>query len=689
VQKLAPPIQLERLLYALQRHAWCLPSPLSAVSLYDFARTHAAIAAARAMHDDTVFLLGGDLSGVQAFLYTLTADGATKQLRGRSFYLQLLTDACARFMLTQAGLPLTNLLYSGGGRFYLLLPGIINGQPAAAWLATQRVALSAFLLRRHQGELYLALGGQPLPDRDLVSDPDDPGAFQRAWGRVNEDINRAKRRRFAELEQADVLTLFAPQGNGGNATPSCAVCGYQGTPDEYVAIPDDPQHRQRCHLCHSFEDLGRLLHNATYVILHHLKQPDVQTGTGRCDWQTLLCHLGLHVQLAGKHASLHEPANRAPSRQQVRWTTALALDLSTPALPTQPRVPGTVVYGIRPTANTTPTMHPEDFSPAVQAYLNTLPDDERPPGIHDVKPFSVMVAQSVGVKRLGVLRMDVDDLGDLFRYRLDSGLARVSALSAALALFFEGWIGQLCNEINDDPDQQGSVYCIYSGGDDLFIVGSWHLLLDLARRISDDLATYTGAHPDVHLSGGISLHGAKFPLYQAAEAAEAELKRAKHRQGKAALGWLEQVVAWTSFASPPNTQPDQTLLLDLKQQLAAEVQQQHLPHALLQTCQQLYLQYGHTLTRTKMEYGPWLWRGAYQLARTAARLGKDKPELQSARALLNTIRGNLLQGIDAPAHEGARFIERLGLAARWAQLELRQSDTHPESREEEQHGTRQ
>jgi CRISPR-associated protein Csm1 len=61
-QQPAPQVQLERLLYALQRHAWCLSSPLPAVSLYDFARTHAAIAAARAMHDDTVFLLGGDLS---------------------------------------------------------------------------------------------------------------------------------------------------------------------------------------------------------------------------------------------------------------------------------------------------------------------------------------------------------------------------------------------------------------------------------------------------------------------------------------------------------------------------------------------------------------------------------------------------------------------------------------------------
>src|SRR5262249_45409083 len=80
--------QVEGLLYALQRHAWSLPSPLEAVSLYDVARTHGAVVAALAQGGE-LFLLGGDLSGVQEFIYTLTAAGATKQLRGRSFYLQL------------------------------------------------------------------------------------------------------------------------------------------------------------------------------------------------------------------------------------------------------------------------------------------------------------------------------------------------------------------------------------------------------------------------------------------------------------------------------------------------------------------------------------------------------------------------------------------------------------------------
>lgn len=637
-------LQLEGLLYALQRHAWCLPSPLDAVSLYDFARTNAAVAAAQATHAGDLFLLGGDLSGVQSFLYTLTADGATKQLRGRSFYLQLLTEACARYLLRAAGLPLTNLLYAGGGRFYALLPGQIAGTPTDEWLDAQRRTLDDFFLRQHQGDVYLGLGGAALDEADLL----DAQLFRTAWGKAAEANTTAKRRRFADMG----AELFEPQGHNGNEDWICAICGYQNDPQDFAAREESQA--DRCKLCDSFEHLGRLLHNADYLLLHHLNRPAPQPSDRRQGWEELLNELGMHVQFSsnGKAA---RPSLPEPLRPLVRWTTALALKDDPPPLP----LPEPVVRGFRPVANTTPTMDATDMPD-----WKPEEDGEAKPRIGDVKPFSVMVEQSLGIKRLGVLRMDVDDLGDLFRFRLDTGLARVSALSAALALFFEGWVGHICDQVNApsrDPDQRGSIYTIYSGGDDLFIVGSWHLLPSLARRISDDLAAYAGGNPEVHVSAGISLHTRKFPLYQAAEATDAELKRAKKRKGKAALGWLDQVMAWEHYDA----------LADMRQELYAAAKVHRAPRALLQTAQQLYIQYIDTLKRDpkrRLSYGPWLWRGEYQLTRVAKSMSTGATEI---RDLIKRIRANLLDGLNAPPDEGARYIERLGLAARWAQLELR------------------
>ncbi|HWQ12517.1 MAG TPA: hypothetical protein VNL77_06950 [Roseiflexaceae bacterium] len=433
------------------------------------------------------------------------------------------------------------------------------------------------------------------------------------------------------------------------------MCGYQGELADFAAPGEDSL--RRCRLCESFEDLGRLLHNADYLLLHHLDRLVTLDGPpGRIGWQALLAETGMHIQLAGKHARPGTRDNEHPA-WPVRWTTALALDDRPAAVPP---LHGLVVAGLRPVANTTPTMRQEDL-----ADWDRERDGDRPPKEGDVMPFSVMVRQSRGVKRLGVLRMDVDDLGRLLGHA-NTGLAAIAGLSAALALFFEGRVGRICDEVNA-ASPRGKVYCIYSGGDDLFVVGSWHLLPQLARRISDELAAYTGGHPDIHLSAGITLHPAKYPLYQAAAEAHEALEQAKARDGKAALSLLGQVIAW-QYAEE---------LFTLQQRLSASVapaatvggqerKRGAAARALLQSGQELYAQYRETLREGRLFYGPWLWRGAYQLRRVEERLEGTETE-----ELVRGIRTSLLMGADRPAHEGGRAIERLGLAARWAQLEQR------------------
>ena len=95
-----------------------------------------------------------------------------------------------------------------------------------------------------------------------------------------------------------------------------------------------------------------------------------------------------------------------------------------------------------------------------------------------------------GISRLGVLRADVDHLGAAFLAGFPASyttLTRVAALSRQLALFFKHGINALCRgEVNGigereykkfslfgTPKQEArQVHIIYSGGDDLFLVGA-------------------------------------------------------------------------------------------------------------------------------------------------------------------------------------------------------------------------
>jgi CRISPR-associated protein Csm1 len=648
-QQLAPEIRLERLLYALQRHAWCLPSPLDAVSLYDFARTHAAIAAARAVCDEPVFLLGGDLSGVQDFIYTLTAEGATKQLRGRSFYLQLLTEATAHYVLTQVHLPLTNLLYSGGGRFYLILPGTADDL-----VPRLRHEMGEQLLRRHGGTLYVALGGAMFPEH---------GDSQAAWQQVNDAINADKQRRFAALDTATLYqALFTPRQP---ALPP-------DVSDSDALIAQDDLNR-------SLEELAPRLHNTHYLEVQP-RPPQPAMGTFTLEpiqWYRVLQEFGLAIR----------PVDATEVRPARHTTRLLAMQDRPDDEQTQTQTQiGTVgVLGTRYTVTVAPTATRDDVDDYVTLGLD---DNDQVLRTGHVKPFNLLVAQSRGVKRLGVLRMDVDDLGDLFGQRLQrasgiAGLAYTAALSAALSHFFEGWVGERCRQINNDlqrrqqlytvesqtPDR-GSVYAIYSGGDDLFIVGSWHLLPGLAATIRNDFVRYTTgreAHdvpvPPITVSAGITLHSAKFPLYQAADEAHAALEAAKSYtrssggRKKDAICFLGQVVGWEDYAEV-HKMTNTLLRLD----------RQGAPRALLMTLQSLYTHYtqGRDRHRThsgapQFAYGPWVWQGAYMLTRLVERTTGDQ-----AKADIIALRDRIVREVHPRP-----FIEHVGLAARWTQLLIR------------------
>lgn len=621
--------ELEGFLFALQRHAWALPSPLRAVSLYDYARTHAALAAALANDPDgELCLVGGDLSGVQDFIYSVTARGATRQLRGRSLYLQLLTDACAHAVLRAAGMPLCNLLYAGGGRFYVLLPGTAYDQ-----IARLRQKIGKLLLSAHHGALYLALGGVCF----------SPTTYTAAtWDKLSEAIDRDKHRRFAALDRAAFAELFEPR---------------QPAPPRAEA--DEPEPLDA--MGESLEQLGSSLNRAALLVAEP-GQP--RAVDGDMPWYSVLAGLGLGYRPIDEERDLH--ASRGRRR-------LLLLDDS--AAPAGLTLGKEDVFGLRYTVAEAPIADEQDVEE--YARLERAHDDDQQLRPGQVKPFNLLADQSEGVKRLGVLRMDVDDLGELFGRRLTrtdgiAALAATAALSAALSRFFEGWVGELCRRQN--AEGKGGVYAVYSGGDDLFLVGSWQRMPALAREIREDFARYVlgrplqpGETPPISLSAGITLISAGYPLYQAADDAAEALDAAKtftrpDGRRKDAVTFLGRTLGWEQFAEA------EALCAELRGLVEAGA-----PRSLLMTIQSLEASTRRRQPRsrsgeTQFAFGPWVWQGAYQLTRVAERAqGQQQVQIEALR--------ERLVGVDAVRQ---RTIERAGLAARWAQLLIRDHSSKEE-----------
>lgn len=665
-------LYLEALLPLWQRFTWSMPSAYYKnrpdISLYDHGRMTGALAAVlisgswsdaelqrfsqkpEAVQDELAILVGADLTGVQDFIYTITARGATSALRGRSFYLQLLTMAAARYILHRLELPLTNLIYAGGGNFYLLArPG------DAARLEEIQRELSRILLDSHRGDLYLALASVPLRGMDFGLGKND-GKISRRWGELTEKLNRTKLRKYSELGSDLYEQVFNPQGDGGNEDKQCQVCGMEHSETRETDAGEGRERVRKCPSCLSYERLGNDLREANYLLLApNASVPDVETD----GWEKTLRQLGVHAEIlenikGNEQGILFALNDEAYSKLEARPGLAPARHFL---------------------VNVTPVIHAEEISYLRQQGVEDLPAAE------NIKPFHAMEAQSAGVHRLGVLRMDVDNLGRLFAEGLGkekSTLSRVASLSLAISLYFEGWVGQIAGEMNHSDSRHGKefgerLYSIYSGGDDLFFVGAWDAVIELARRIRADLTGYAAGHPGIHASAGVVLIGGKQPLSQAAEWADEMEKQAKgYRRGetaheKDAVTFLGQTLGWEKFGLQDCSEHHHDTAHAMMHHLDRLITQKSELKPLLRRLIRLQKQYddearrrrekGVDLNQNRVEqvlFGPWNWLSEYTLARMAE---KDKPNREDFDKLRERLK-----------KDDFRSIEWIGLAARWAEL---------------------
>ena len=657
----------EAWLAALKRYSWAVPAA-GGVSLYEQARTTAALAVclhragweaaalaeyeaaldeanqpnhAKALQRPVAWLVKGDLSGVQDFLYLLTSAGAARGLRGRSFYLQLLTETLAAWVLCESGdVPPVNVLYAGGGHFYLLLPA--DAVAEADW-DKLRQWLATTLWQAHAGDLGATLARVPLTAHDLLT---VDGLADR-WQTLAETSSQLKQRKWLELGHAEMFErLFEPQDHGTTPEKMCQVCQH-----EWDASRDQWQDEiRKCSRCFGFEDLGKQLRDVKHLVRFAVTpQPLAQD----INWQTILAAFGQHVELVASDTPAPALPDGAASVVVERiWAKERMPDWE-PAERECFDWPGvTASYGWRLLAQATPSKTGENGQPVVAE-------------------FSDLAEASDGAQWLGVLRMDVDDLGEVLRAGLPQGLqrhatlARLSELSETLRLFFEGWVPQLCARYNGGASGD-QVYLIYAGGDDLFVVGAWSALPQLARQIRDDFARFVGGQ-HITVSAGIAIEHAKYPLYQLAETAGHALDAGAkgYRPEKDALHFLGQGVAWEEFAQVERWYGK---LSGMLRHSAQPLPRNFLTrlgeiHSLYETNAQHHWrrQQAGVITLAQLDeerhYAQWQWRTVYHLGRFGERY-------KSHQATIRDFEQHL-------AREKDSLMPHLRVIARWTELQTR------------------
>lgn len=489
------------LLSQLETRFSCFPAVLcrgeeSDVSLYDHARTTAAIASClseyalandihdlrqlRQKRDEKVFLLySADFSRIQKFIYTVHTSEALRSLRSRSFFLDLLMDHFLDELLAGCGLSRVNLIYSGGGRCYVLLPNT----PAVIRTASEWGRQFNGWLREQFGtQLFLASAWAECSGNDLTNTPAARSPYKDLFRRVN---GLLEQRKFCRYTAADLRQLNSPSAPEDGR--ECRVCGTR------ARLQGD-----RCFWCRLFAGFS----------------PDIQTQAAFVfSRQASASDSCVLPALGGGQLFLSVTSREDTTR---RWSNGESIAR---------------IYA------------KNDFSVLWPRCIRLCMGDYA-----DSNSMEKLADAAVGIPRIAVCRMDVDDLGHAFisgfeqetetdpekRMRYVT-LSRTAAFSRQMSLFFKGHINSLLD--GTDPLAKGEpklqVAIVYAGGDDVFLVGAWNDVLEAAQRIQNCFTQFScGA---LTLSAGIGIFDARHPIRLAAdETAELE-EAAKQQPGKNAV----------------------------------------------------------------------------------------------------------------------------------------------------------
>ena len=498
------PEQLGKLLGLLETQLGCFPSSIypgdgADISLFDHAKTTAAIAACLSEYVQAnhitdlrktlfeqkndfcrkgVFLLyTADFSRIQKFLYTVRTENALRSLRSRSFFLELFMEHYLDELLAGCGVSRANLIYSGGGHCYVLLP---NTEKTVRAIQAWNTRFNDFLIEQFGVRLYLADGYTPCSANDLTNTPAEEAPYQAMFRRVSRQVAKKKLHRYS-VQQLRRMN----QSHQNPGQRECRICGRTD------ALRDGEEDTCICLWCALFESLSRKIQGQdVYVVSRDAAGADFTLPAAQGKLSFILTNEARARQLlAGEGVARVYTKNRFCAG--LRYSTRL--------------------------------------------YVGDYAADNS---------MAALAGASEGVSRLGVCRMDVDNLGQSFVSGYECAaesdpvkrqhfvtLSRTAAFSRQMSLFFKGYINPiLSGEFEHCRALQVAV--VYSGGDDVFLVGAWTDVLEGARRIREALRRYTcGA---LTISAGIGIYGDHFPIRQAASLTaglEDEAKSLPHKDG--------------------------------------------------------------------------------------------------------------------------------------------------------------
>jgi len=503
---------LSSLIEVLEANLSFVPSSTSKgevpdISLFDHSRLTAAFALAlKAYLDDrkysykekcfikqdelkgeNCFLLASlDISGIQKFIYTISTKDALKSLRARSFYLDFLMEDLVDELLKAENLCRANLTYCGGGHAYIILPNTESAKETFDKFVSET---NAWFINEFKNALYIAGAYSECSMDSLRNEPN--GSYAEIYRNISRTMSDRKMHRYSA---DDIRKMNAESPD--DFTRECSSCKRLG---KLIKVEDEDSENETylCPTCYALKNLSKNIQYSNFFAVVDDDSEDL-----------LKLPFGKSLKPLKDEKEVRE-LESSPSLERVYSTNKMYTG----------RHISTKIW--------------------VGNYFNK-----------EARSFGELAEKSTGgFKKIGVLRADVDNLGQVFVSGFSNKenndryvtISRTSTFSRQMSLFFKHYINYILANpeytITGVKKEMRNAAVVYSGGDDVFLVGAWDDILEAAVDLRNAFRKYTES--TLSISAGIGIYDDSYPISVIAdEVAEME-EKSKHLKDKDAITLFE------------------------------------------------------------------------------------------------------------------------------------------------------
>lgn len=450
-------------------------------------------------------LVSGEFSGIQNFIYTISSKMAMKSLRGRSFYLELFAEHIIDEILSTLELSRINLLYSGGSHFYLLLP---NTEKTKEILDIYKEKINNFILERMGTTIYFEMVYTETSAEELgnglTKEIKTENKVGELFRKTSSKVSKAKLSRYSLEQLKELFNENSSLNKIYSYTKECTIC--KKAEDEKILENNardfgDEAGIELCDSCRGYINLGRdiskLYHTNDEFIIEK-KSENIEEGV------VFPKYLEGYVSIL-----INNKSYILKNMDKIHRYYAINSNYTGDKL-------------------------------CRNIWVGNYNITENGKG--NLIEFKELVKKSKGIERLAVFRADVDNLGTLFQSGFEKKdskepyknvtLSKSVVLSRYLSDFFKRKINLIlekkdaakdnnelfkkyCDIICKNNSSPRDIVIVYSGGDDVFAIGTWNDIIEFSIDLRTAFKEFT--NDKITLSAGIGFFSENYPIHQMAE----------------------------------------------------------------------------------------------------------------------------------------------------------------------------